>query len=88
MSEPVDHPYQPLQVRYPVFEYAGRQFHFVMHKDEGGFFGGLYHNLPTPSGCDRWLPKYTDTRRFATDVEADKVFRAHFIQEFTEASEV
>ena len=36
----------------------------LVAKDENGFFGIEYVCHPTPSGFERWLPTFSDKRRF------------------------
>jgi hypothetical protein len=71
--------------RYHTFEYKGGGWHFAMHYDEGGYFGGLHYRHYTPSQCERWSVLYSDKRRFPTPEEADEAFRAPFDDDFLQA---
>lgn len=74
-------------MEYPVFEYKGFRLHFAMHQDGNGYFGGLYYYHPTPSGMDRWLPRYTDNRRFENEQDADAAFKKVFGSDLLEAEQ-
>jgi hypothetical protein len=44
-------------------------------QDELGFYGMELVCHPAPSGFERWLPTYSDKRRFKTDQEAAVEFK-------------
>jgi|APFre7841882654_1041346.scaffolds.fasta_scaffold104282_2 microsomal dipeptidase-like Zn-dependent dipeptidase len=43
-------------------------------KDDKGFFCMELVNHPTPSGCERWLPTYSDKRRWPDEATARAKF--------------
>ena len=46
-------------------EMIGREKpYIIVCEDEKGFFGVEYVNHPTPSGSERHLPTYSDSRRW------------------------
>lgn len=54
---------------------AGADSEIYGLKDKDGYYGIEYVNHPTPSGSDRWLPTYSDKRRFSTEEEAITEFK-------------
>ena len=47
---------------------------YQVMKDEKGYFGMEFRNHPTPSGCVRYLPTVSDSRRWKTPEEAKEKF--------------
>ena len=54
---------------------TGAEKHRHICKDESGYYGMEYVCHPSPSGFERWLPTYSDKRRFKTDQEAAAAFK-------------
>jgi len=48
----------------------------VFKNDDGTFSGVELVNHPTPSGCERWLPTYSDSRHWPDAETAKKEFEA------------
>ena len=44
-------------------------------RDDNGYYGAEFVCHPSPSGFERWLPTYSDKRRFKTDQEAAVEFK-------------
>jgi hypothetical protein len=59
---------------------TGAEKEILTAKDGQGYFGVEYVNHPTPSGCERWLPTYSDKRRFKTAEIAIKEFKSLLIE--------
>jgi hypothetical protein len=52
----------------------------IIDKDEKGYFGIEYVKHPTPSGCTRILPTYSDNRRFPSQEIAMEKFKEALAQ--------
>jgi len=60
----------------------------TVYKDEDGLFHGVeYVNHPTPSGCERWLPTYSDNRGWPDKEIALKEFEKMLVEIEKQAEE-
>lgn len=56
-------------------EQAGDQKYVTAYKDAEGYWHGVEMvNHPTPSGCERWMPTYSDKRPWPTPELAKEEF--------------
>jgi len=46
-----------------------------VYKDENGWHGIEYVNHPTPSGCERWMPTFSDKRNWPDKESALENFK-------------
>jgi len=60
---------------FVMIEQAGNDREYLPHKDDKGYFGGLYVNHPSPSGNPRPMLVMSDNRRFKTKEEAVEQFK-------------
>jgi len=54
---------------------TGAKRHQCVCQDDNGYYGAEFVLHPTPSGFERWLPTYSDKRRFKTEQEAAVAFK-------------
>ena len=54
---------------------TGAKKHQCICQDDSGYYGVEFVCHPCPSGLERWLPTYSDKRRFKTDQEAADSFK-------------